>query len=162
MKRIISNIALFAVSITLFCYVYVGLFKVSRTAICVLLVFLAAYGACMGLSWKSMKKLKKLEQKLIHFGLDRKDRSEVLLFSLSTLVPTYFCVILVSLVPLYTYEIWFITVLPCVCLNCLPLSSVLSEYYSLTHKKAPFLIWFLLLTVECCLLGAFVSYWFIK
>ena len=83
-------------------------------------IFLAlffAYGMCMGESWKSMEKLKEYEQKLIHFGLDHKDYNRILYFSLTTLLPTYFCVFLVSLVPLYTYEVWFITVFPCILLK---------------------------------------------
>ena len=157
MKRTISNIILFALSITLFSCVYIGMFKISVIAVCALLFFFFAYGACMGVAWKSAKELKKFEQKLIHFGLDNKDSAKILRFSLITLLPTYFCIFLVSLVPLYTYEIWFISVFPCILLNSLPASSVLEEYCGLTRKKLPFLLFFVLLVIVCCGSGILVS-----
>lgn len=111
----------------------------------------------MSFSWKSMEKLKKYKQKLIHFGLTSKDDIKVLLFSLTTLSPMFFCVVLVSSIPIYTYEVWLITVFPCVLLNCFPAISVLDEYYGLTHKKLPFLISFLALTIVFCLVGGIIS-----
>lgn len=157
MKRLIGNILLFLLSITVFCCIYVGLFKMSMTVVVILLVIFALYGSCMGASWKSMEELKKYERKAVYFGLTRKDESKILLFSLTTLCPSYFCVVLVSLVPLYTHEIWFITVFPCILLNCLPAGSVLEEYHGLTHSKLPFVAYFLLLTIACCLLGVIGS-----
>ena len=157
MKRMIGNILLFLLSITIFSCIYIGMFKMSLTVVCILLVIFALYGACMGVGWKSMEELKKYERKAVHFGLTHKDDSKILLFSLTTLCPSYFCVILVSLVPLYTHEVWFITVFPCILLNCLPASSVLEEYSGLTHSKLRFVSYFLLLTIACCLLGVIVS-----
>ena len=130
MKRLISNILLFLLSVTLFCCIYIGLFKISVAVVCILLLIFALYGVCMGAGWKSMAELQKYERKAVHSGLTDEDNSKILLFSLTTLCPTYFCVILVSLVPLYTHEIWFITVFPCIFLNCLPASSVLAALIS--------------------------------
>lgn len=157
MKSIIRNIIFFVFSITFFCFLYIGVFKISVDVICILFVFFALYGCILGFSWKSMKQLKKFEQKLIHFGLNKDDNQKILLFSLTTLSPMLFCVLLVSCVPLFTYEVWFITVLPCIILNCLPASSVLEEYYGLTRKKLPFILSFLFLTAICCLSGVFVA-----
>ena len=42
-------------------------------------------------------------------------------------------------------------------MNCLPASSVLEEYHGLTHSKLPFVAYFLLLTIACCLLGVILS-----
>ena len=109
-----------------------------------------------------MEELKKYEQKSIHFGLENKDYNKILYFSLTTLFPTYFCAFLVSLVPLYTYEVWFITVFPCIFLNILPASSGLEEYFGLTRKKLPFLLFFSLLIVICCSLGIIISHIFFK
>ena len=109
-----------------------------------------------------MEKLKKYEQKLIYFELNKKDKLNILFYSLTTLSPLFFCVFLVSLVPLYTYEVWLITVFPCIILNCLPASSTMEEYYGLTHKKYPFVILFLLITIICCLLGIIASHLFLK
>ena len=66
MKRIISNILLFTLSISVFACIYVCVFKVSVTAIWILLVIFVLYGLCMSLGWKSMEKLKKYEKKLLH------------------------------------------------------------------------------------------------
>ena len=162
MKRFISNIVLFFLSITLFSYVYIGMFKMSAVAVCILFAFFCAYGVCMGASWKSMEELKKCEQKLIHFGLENKDCNKILCFSLTTLLPTYFCVFLVSLIPLYTYEVWFVTVFPCMFLNILPANSVWKEYFELTNKRAPFLLLFLLIVILCCGSGIIISNLFFK
>ena len=157
MRRVINNLILFIFSISLLICIYVGVFKISVAAICVLLLFFAIYGLCMGSSWKSMEKLKEYENKLIHFKLEPKDDIRILLFSLKTLFPTYFCVFLVSLIPLYTYEIWFITIFPCILLNSLPATSVLDEYYVLTHKKFPFVTLFLILIAIFSLAGIIIS-----
>ena len=162
MKHIIGNLLLFLFSAAFFCCIYIGVFKMSAATLGILFVIFALYAFCMGFGWKSMEKIKKLEKKAIHFGLTHKDDSRILLYSLTALAPTYFCVILVSLVPLFTYEIWFITVFPCILLNCLPASSILEEYYTLTHKKLPFFTLFLLITIVCCLMGRVVSHWIVS
>ena len=153
MKRVIGNLILFILSMTLFCCIYMGFFKVSVTTILILLAFFALYACCMGLGWKSLEKLKKYEKKQVRVGLDESDYPKILLYCLTSLMPTYFCVFLVSLVPVFTYSVWLITILPAIFLNCLPLSSILEEYYCLTHKRTPFLAIFILLTVICCLIG---------
>ena len=162
MKRFISNIVLFIFSIALVSYVYMGIFKMSGITVCILFVFFCTYGVCMGASWKSMEELKKYEQKLIHLGLDNKDCNKILCFSLTTLLPTYFCVFLLSLIPLYTYEVWFITIFPCIFLNILPANSVWEECFELTNKKAPFLLLFLLIVIICGGLGIIISNLFLK
>ena len=156
-KRSIVNLLLFLLSVFFFGYIYVGLFNISVTTFCILLIILAFYGGCMSLGWKSTAEIKKFEKKAIHIGLTNKDNSKILFFSLTSLSPTYFCVVLVSLVPLYTYEIWFITVFPCILLNCLPASSVLEEYRCLTHSKIPFIVLFTLITIIFCGLGVMIS-----
>lgn len=162
MKRIIGQVVLFVLSFTLFACIYIGVFKISLIAFLILLTVLALYSVCMGICEKSMQELKKYEQKLIHYGLNEKDHPKILMFSLFTLFPAYFCVVLVTLVPLYTYEVWFITVFPCILLNCLPMSSVLEEYYGLTRKKLPFLACIILITTLLCFIGIFVSNLFLK
>ena len=157
MKRILSNVILFILTIIFFLCIYISVFKFSIALICVLLLFFALYGLCMNLGWKSMEKLKKYEQKLIHFRSTPKDDIKILLFSLTTLSPMYFCVVLASLIPIFTYEVRFITVFPCVLLNCLPAASVLDEYYVLTHKKLPFLVCFLVFTIVFCFMGETIS-----
>ena len=154
MKRMIGQILLFVLSVTFFSCIYVGIFKMSVATFSILLAILALYALCMGIGERGMRELRKYEQKLIHFGLDEKDGRKILLFSLLTLSPAWFCVILVSAVPLYAYTVWLITVFPCILLNCLPMSSVLEEYHGLTRRKAPFLVCCVLITAGLCLAGA--------
>ena len=91
MKRLIGQIILFVLSITFFSCIYIGVFKMSVTAVCILLAILALYALCMGIGERGMRELRKYEQKLIHFGLDEKDGRKILLFSLLTLCPAWFC-----------------------------------------------------------------------
>ena len=160
--EIIPNIIRFALSITFFCFVCICVFKISIAVIGIAFLFLVLYACSSEIGQKSMKKLKMYEQKLIHSELSNKDQYNILFLSLTTLSPIWFCILIVSLVPLYTYEVWFITVFPAVLLNCLPASSVLDEYYLLTHKKIPFMIIFLLVTIICCILGIVASHLFLK
>ena len=162
MKRLIGQIILFVLSITFFSCIYIGVFKMSVTAVCILLAILALYAVCMGIGERGMRELQKYEQKLIHFGLDERDDRKILLSSLLTLFPAWFCVILVSAVPLYAYTVWLITVFPCILLNCLPISGVLEEYYGLTRRKAPFWVCCVLITAVLCLVGAVGSHLLLK
>ncbi len=104
-----------------------------------------------------MEQLKKYEQKAIHFGLDKEDNKKILFFSLTTLSPLMLCVFLVSLIPLYTYEVWLITVFPCVIINCIPAIAVLDEYRSMTRKRLPFVVCYNFLMIIFCLGGILVS-----
>lgn len=157
MKRIIRNFILFLVSIVFFSCVYIFVFKVPLTAVFVLLIVFVIYGFLMGLGEKSIKELKIYEQRLIHFGLNKKDELKILLFSIAALSPMFGCIMLVASVPLYTNAVWFITVFPCIILNCIPASSILDEYHCLTRRKAPFLISFLSITLVCCIIGMLVG-----
>ena len=160
MKNIIRDVILYILSITLFFAVYVCIFKISIITLYIFLILFCVYGICMNISWKSTRELKKYEQKLVKCGLDNKDYNKILYISLATLLSTYFCIFSVSLIPLYTYEIWFITVFPCILLNILPASSVLEEYFELTRKRLPFLLFFILIIIICCSLGIFISHLF--
>ena len=157
MKRIIGYLLLFAGSIAVFYLIYIRIFKISIAFIIGFSLFSIVYTAVLGCGWKSMEQLKKYEQKAIHFGLEKKDDQRILFFSLTTLSPLMLCIFLVSLVPLYTYEVWFLAVFPCVIINCLPAISVLDKYHCLTRKKLPFVLCYLFLIVICCLLGVLVS-----
>ncbi len=162
MKQMIIELILFILSITFCGYIYIGIFKISAAVFLIFLIILILYGFCMSLAEKSKYELKKYEKKLINSGLSDKDDSKVLFFSLLSLLPTYFCIVLVSMIPMYTHEVWFITVFPCILLNCLPAGIVLDEYYCLVHKKLPFFATFILLTVIFCFMGITVSGFIIK
>lgn len=157
MKRVIIELILFVLSITFFGIIYIGMFKISFNVFFIFSIIVVSYVFCMAVEDKSVRKLKKYEKKIIKFQLTKKECSNILLYSLTALTPTYFCVVLVSLIPMYTYEVWFITVFPCILLNCLPASVVLDEYHHLVHKKFPFLAIFILITILFCFIGIVVS-----
>ena len=157
MKRIIGYLLLGAGSIAIFFCIYIKMFKMSLAFIAGILLFLIIYATVMGFGWKSMEQLKKYEQKAIHFGLDKENNIKILFYSLTTLSPLMLCVFLVSLIPIYTYIVWLITVFPCVIINCLPAIAVLDEYRSLTQKRLPFVMCFNFLMIVCCLGGILVS-----
>lgn len=157
MKRIIGYLLLGSGSIAIFFCTYIRMFKISLAFIVVFSLFLIVYATVLGFGWKSMKQLKNYEQKAIHFGLDKKDDQKILLFSLTSLSPLMFCIFLVSIIPLYTYVVWLITVFPCIIINCIPAISVLDEYQCLTRKRFPFVVCYNFLVIVCCLLGILVS-----
>ena len=157
MKRIIGYLLLGVVSIAIFCCIYIRMFKISIAFIVVFSLFFIVYATVLGFGWKSMEQLKKYEKKAVHFGLDKEDDHRILFYSLTTLSPLILCVFLVSLIPLYTYKVWLITVFPCLIINCLPAITVLDEYRSLTQKRFPFVVCYLFLVVVSCLGGTLVS-----
>ena len=161
-KRMIGNIILFFLSIAFPCFAYIRVFKISAATVCVLFLFFVLYGCFLSFGGRSMERLKKYEQKQIHLGLSKEDHLRILFFSLTALSPIWLCIFLVSLVPLFTYEVWLITTFPCILLNCLPANRVMEEYHGLTQKKLPFFGLFLLLSIIFCLFGIFVARSFFK
>ena len=157
MKRIITYILLFLLVIGLLYILYIDFLKISLSTILILLAILLLYGFCMAFGEKGIREIKKQEQKQIHFGLTPKDRSQTLRFALLSLFPTYFLCFLVSLLPVHTHGIWFLTAFPCICLNCVPASSVFEDYHALTHKKLPFFLGFFSAIAVCFLGGILIS-----
>ncbi len=160
MKRIIGNIVLYVLSliaVIILGFAYIKVFRISLVAIAVLLAFLAVYAFFITFGWKSKLKLDAYEQKLIHFGLSAEDERKILFYSVAVLSPMWFCIFLISCIPLFTNGVWMVTVFPFIFLSCLPASTVLEEYYGLTRKKLPFVLLFVLFAAICCLLGIVVS-----
>ena len=162
MKRIVTYILLFLLSISLLYILYIDFLKISLSTVLILLAILLLYGFCMAFGEKGIREIKKQEQKLIHFELTPKDRSQTLYFALLSLFPTYFLCFLVSLFPVHSHGIWFLTVFPCIGLNCVPASSVFEDYNALTQKKVPFFVGFFSVTAACCLSGLLISSFLLK
>ncbi len=94
---------------------------------CIGLVMLL-YVLCMSLSDYGMDKLIYL--------IDRHPRAP--LYALLTCLPLYFCELVVGMIPLFSYEVWFMTNLPVLILMAMPLSSVAEVWGDLKYKKAHF------------------------
>lgn len=75
MKRIVTYILLFLLSISLLYILYIDFLKISLSTVLILLAILLLYGFCMAFGEKGIREIKKQEKKLIHFGLTPKDRS---------------------------------------------------------------------------------------
>lgn len=157
MKRIITYIVLFLLSVGLLYILYIDLLKISLSTILILFVVLLFYGFCMAFGEKGIREIKKQEQKLIHFGLTSKDLSQTLRFALLALSPTYFLCFLVSLLPIRAHGLWLFTVFPCIYLSCVPATSVFEDYHALTHKKLPFVLGFFSVVTAACLGGTLIS-----
>jgi len=159
-KRIVQmlvNAGLFALSLIVIGSIYVNLFEVSAGVLAVFFVILILYGFCVAIGGKGMTVLDSYERKAVHFGLTQKDNPKILASAVAALTPTYFYVLLVSLVPISSYESWLFVVFPCIVANCLPAVSIMGEYRSLTHKRFPFAVSFLTLSITACLIGATIS-----
>ena len=140
MKQILKNILLGLLSIFLFSYTYIKIFNISLLAVVVILIIISLYALCMDGGEKSMKQLKKYEILRTHRDLTKNDCKNILFYSLTTLSPTYFCILLVSVIPIFTYEVWFVTVFPCIIIISMPMFSVIEVYHYLTKKKLPFIM----------------------
>jgi len=157
MKRFMGNLVLSTFAVALFVLVFVKVLKISLGSICFFAIILTVYGICLGSSRKSIKDLKKYEKEIIELGILPRNDKKVLLLSLVTLSPVLFYVFVVSLIPLQSSGLWFITVFPSVVCVCLCASAVVDEYQYLTNKKLPFVLWFIVLLVAVCLFGMFIS-----
>ena len=113
----------------------------------VLIVFLALYLGSMVVSDFAKKKLICFEkQNNVTF-------KRLFFFSILVLCPIYLFWFLISIIPIFSYEIWFVTGFPIILISGIPLY-VLSEYWKSTLK---ILFWWLQLFVySCCfVLGQF-------
>lgn len=155
--RMLVNAGLFALSLIVIGSIYVDLFEVSAGVLAVFFVILILYGFCVAIGGKGMTALESYERKAVHFGLTQKDNPKILASAVAALTPTYFYVLLVSLVPINGYEAWLFVVFPCIVANCLPAVSIMGEYRSLTHKRFPFAVSFLSLSITACLIGTAIS-----
>ena len=155
--RMLVNAGLFVLSLIVIGSIYVNLFEVSAGVLAVFFVILILYGFCVAIGRKGMTALDSYERKAVHFGLTQKDNPKILASAVAALTPTYFYVLLVSLVPINGYEAWLFVVFPCIVANCLPAVSIMGEYRSLTHKRFPFAVSFLTLSITACLIGTAIS-----
>lgn len=87
--------------------------------IVIFVLFLAAYSLCMGLSEYGTGKMTELAQ----FKIVKPSR--VIIILLSILSPFYLFWILAALIPIKSYEVWFITGFPAFFLTMIPLASII-------------------------------------
>lgn len=150
MKRLIYNILLFVGILLILFFAYRNIFDGHALPIILSVSFLTLYGGAMALGEIGMQRLKKYEYKAVHKGLESEDSSKIYGAAILSLFPMFFCIGLASAFPIMVYEVWFITVFPCLIVSYFPIKEVFDEYYSLTRKKAGF--WITVFAVSAVLL----------
>ena len=140
MKSFIIKISLFSVVCGIVLFVYRGLFKIPLAFILVASFAIALYGGAMGFSQLGMRRLLKYEKTYIYMNIPKKEYPKIMLCCVLALLPIYFCIMLASLIPIFTYEVWFITLFPCLFVSLIPAKEVYDAQYPLTHYKHSFWI----------------------
>ncbi len=156
MKKVILNIITFIICLALAIWFYLPIFQNNTIIAVAIMSLILIYGAAMSVSGYGMWKIKYYEIKAVHKGLSEKERKNILFYSVLTLCPTYYCLVLSSIFPMIGYEIWFLTVFPCLIIISLPIKTVAEEYYHFTHKKWLFLTVNLIIIVLVQIVGQVV------
>ena len=138
MKKFISNAVLLLLLVSVILYIYCGLLKIQYITIAFVVVFLISYMLAMAVGALGLNRLEGHIKKLMNDRIATNDFKKPLLFSVLALFPAYFCIALVSLIPITSYEIWLITVFPCITIVSIPACSVYGEYRLVANKKAVF------------------------
>ncbi len=147
MRRIFYNLLLFMLTLGMGIFFYCQVFHGHVGLAIGIIAFLFVYALAMAASQFGMQKLQGYEKYVIYHRIEERDRPRILGYAVLALLPVNICVLLASLIPITTYEIWFITVFPCILLIALPIKEIYGVQYPLTHYKASF--W--LLEVGLCL-----------
>jgi hypothetical protein len=82
-----------------------------------------------------MTEMKKYEAIQNARGILPEDHPKILLCALTIPLPLHFCTLLASLIPITTWEVWFITIFPCIFLTFQPIRAVADVYDLYTRKK---------------------------
>ncbi|MBQ9162611.1 MAG: hypothetical protein IJX74_04970 [Clostridia bacterium] len=138
MKKFISNALLLVLLVSIILYIYCGWLKIQYITIVFVVVFLILYMLAMAVGAFGVSRLEGYIKKLVHDEIAAGGFKKPLLFSVLAMFPAYFCIALVSLIPITSYEIWLITVFPCIAIVSIPASSVYGEYSLVANKKALF------------------------
>lgn len=134
--RATSIIAILFVSVFLFLgYRYIARSDVIPIIVSGVIILCAN---TIALSERGLKQLLNYEHKAVNLGLNEKDKKRILLNSVFSLANVYFSVALASIIPLFQYEIWFVTVFPIILISIIPIKAVADEYYLFTHKRGVF------------------------
>ena len=99
---------------------------------------LTLYGLTSGISAWGMTEMKKYEAIQNARGILPEDHPKLLLCALTIPLPLHFCTLLASLIPITTWEVWFITIFPCIFLTFQPIRAVADVYDLYTRKKRLF------------------------
>ena len=121
------------IALTLICF-YTVVFDedaVKLKGIAASVLFLLFYAQCASLSMYGLSLLKLLSPK---------NTIRLTLLSIMICAPLYFVIFIVSLIPITSYAVFFITVFPIIVLNALPMESICEEFSFMYYPKRMFWI----------------------
>ncbi len=93
----------------------------TATIIFILISVIVAYGVLIDLSHRSSLKLARL------IDSDKRTERQLIMLSVGSMLPIYFCYSILSFLPMFQYEVWFITVFPVIIILCVPLVAIAGE-----------------------------------
>jgi hypothetical protein len=96
---------------------------------------------------KSREEICREIYKAVRAELIPEDSPKIFSASLLSLCPIFFCICLASAFPIMVYEVWFITVFPCLIVSYFPIKEVFDVYRSLTREKVRFCVTVISITV---------------
>ena len=123
MQKLLFKIISFVITLAILAYFLYNIsYSIgSVTIIIILIIFIAAYGVLFGISQRSSLKLARI------IDSDNRTMRKLILLSIGSMLPMYFCYAIVSFIPMFQYEVWFITVLPLIIILCVPLYAMADE-----------------------------------
>ena len=161
MQKLLFKIISFVITLAILAYF---LYNISYsigtvTIIIILIILIAAYGVLFGISQRSSLKLARI------IDSDNRTMRQLILLSIGSMLPMYFCYAIVSFIPMFQYEVWFITVFPLIIILCVPLYAMADElkrthmpmriYWSI-HMAILFLTFAILQVVSNVVLKSFI------
>ena len=128
MQKLLFKIISFVITLAILAYF---LYNISYsigtvTIIIILILFIAAYGVLFDVSQRSSLKLARI------IDCDNRTMRQLILLSIGSMLPMYFCYAIVSFIPMFQYVVWFITVFPLIIILCVPLY-VMADELKRTH-----------------------------
>ena len=153
--KFIHNIRKYIFEGFLYIFLYICYQKIiGGNAVLILTVFLVLYGGTMAISDYAKKKLICLEKQ------NNITSKKLFYFSILILCPIYLFWFLISIIPIISYEMWFVTGFPMVLLCSIP-CYVLSEYWKYVSK---IFFWGLQLSIYICcfIVGQFLGICFLE
>ena len=144
-RRFLFNTLCFLVLLFAAVLSYRHLFHGHVVPVLIAAVFLLLYGLASAAGVHGTQELKKYEQIQTARGILPEDHPKLLLYAMSVTLPLHFCIFLASFIPITTYEVWFVTIFPCLFILFQPIRAVCDVYTLYTGKKG--LFWVLQLLV---------------
>lgn len=106
----------------------------TATIIIILISVIIVYGVLFDISQRSSLKLARI------IDSDKRINRQLITLSIGAMLPMYLCYSIVSFLPIFQYEVWFITVLPVIIILCVPLVAMAEE---LKRTHIPMIIYWL-------------------